>query len=68
MSILRASYALRSAARSIPRRNLAIMPTVKVAADTSAMDFPAPSHVSLGSDAAEMARQLTDFYCNPGKL
>lgn len=49
------------------RRNLAILPTVKTATDTSDMEFPAPSHVSLSSQAAELVRQISDFYSNPGK-
>lgn len=44
------------------------MPTVKVASDTSTMDFPAPSHVSLSSEAASIAQQLSDVYSNPGTL
>lgn len=50
------------------RRNLAIIPTVKTATDTSEMEFPAPSHVSLSSQAAGLARQISEFYSNPGKF
>lgn len=66
MSLTRATYALRSAGSAIQRRNLAILPTVKVASDTSKMDFPAPSHVSLSSEALNIAKQVTAFYANPG--
>lgn len=67
MSIVRATRAIRSAVSTTPTRNLAIMPTVKKASDTSTTDFPALSHVGLTSTAADLARQLTDFYSNPGK-
>ena len=66
MSLLRASSSLRRAAAAVPRRHLAIASTVRQATDTSKMDFPAPSHVSLPSQAAELASQLTNFYSDPG--
>lgn len=58
---------LQSVIRLGQHRNLAIMPTVEKASDTSEMEFPAPSHVSLSSQAAEVARAITEFYSNPGK-
>lgn len=69
MSLLRASSStLRTLRSSLHRRHLAIIPTVKTAPDTSAIDFPAPSHVSLSATAADLASQLSDFYSNPSKL
>ena len=49
------------------RRGLAIMPSVKTASDTSQREFPAPSHVGIASEAAEIARQYRSFYTDPGK-
>jgi hypothetical protein len=46
-------------------RQLAIPATVKTAPDTSGKNFPAPSHVGLAGDAADIARQISDFYKNP---
>lgn len=66
MSILRTAYALRTMSGVVAKRNLAILPTVKKATDTSEMDFPAPSHVSLTSDAAALAHELASFYSDPG--
>ncbi|CDF36486.1 unnamed protein product [Chondrus crispus] len=68
MSLLRASSSLRRAAAAVPRRHLAIASTVGQATDTSKMDFPAPSHVSLSSQAAELASQLTNFYSDPDSV
>lgn len=48
------------------QRQMAIASTVKKASDTSGKEFPAPSHVSLSSQASEMAQQLSTFYSNPG--
>lgn len=64
----RATSVLRTmmTTKHVPQRQLAIMPTVKVATDTSTMEFPAPSHVSISSEAADLAKQLSDFYSNPG--
>lgn len=62
----RAASLLRNSAAVSYRRHLAIMPTVKTATDTSSMEFPAPSHVSITSEAADIARQITEFYSNPG--
>lgn len=50
------------------RRTMAIAATVKVAPDTSALDFPAPSHVSLAGEAAKLARQIRDFYKSPDSV
>ncbi len=58
--------AVRSALSAGSRRNMAIMPTVKTATDTSADEFPAPSHVSLVAEASAIARQFREFYSNPG--
>ncbi|KAI0563918.1 hypothetical protein FGB62_32g146 [Gracilaria domingensis] len=64
MLALRSSL-VHAAALVAPRRSLAIVATVKKAPDTSTMDFPAPSHVSLASEAADLAQQLNAFYTNP---
>lgn len=58
--------ALRFALLTESRRNLAIMPTVKKATDTSAEEFPAPSHVNLAADATAIARDYREFFTNPG--
>lgn len=68
MFSLRAASVLRKVTTSMPKRNLAIMPTVKAATDTSSLDFPAPSHVSLSSEAASLARQIAAFYDNPDSI
>lgn len=44
------------------RRNMAVVASVKSAPDTSSMDFPAPSHVSVAGEASDLARQLRNFY------
>lgn len=49
---------------AVVRRELAIPATVKTATDTSEMEFPAPSHVNVASDAAAIARQFREFYSN----
>lgn len=54
-----------SASHAAPSRTLAIAATVKTAPDTSAIDFPAPSHVSLPGEAFELLRQLRAFYEAP---
>jgi hypothetical protein len=63
-----ARYALRARGTmsAVPRRNMAIAATVKTAPDTSAIDFPAPSHVSVAGDAVDIARQLRVFYESAG--
>lgn len=45
---------------------MAIAATVKKAPDTSATDFPAPSHVTLSTQLAEVAEDIAHFYSNPG--
>lgn len=45
-------------------RQMAIAATVKTAPDTSAMEFPAPSHVALSTQLAEVAEGITNFYSN----
>lgn len=52
----------RGAIQTTVRRNMAIAATVKDAPDTSSLDFPAPSHVSVAGEAADLARQLRSFY------
>ncbi|CAN8066754.1 unnamed protein product [Agarophyton chilense] len=59
------SSLVRAAALIAPNRGLTIAATVKQAPDTSAIDFPAPSHVSLASEVADLAQQLNAFYSNP---
>lgn len=49
------------------QRQMAIASTVEKAVDTSGQEFAAPSHVSLATQASEMAQQLSAFYSNPGK-
>lgn len=62
-----ARHALRTAgrARGPAPRTLAIAATVKTAPDTSGLDFPAPSHASVTGDAADIARQIKEFYASP---
>lgn len=55
----------RSVLSPLPRRNMAIAATVETAPDTSTIDFPAPSHVSVAGEAADIARQLSEFYRSP---
>jgi hypothetical protein len=57
-----AQSALRTQTQS--SRPLAISATVPSAPDTSGTNFPAPSHVSLSGDAADIARQLREFYAS----
>ena len=59
--------ALRATWAQSSRRGLAIAPSVKTATDTSDQEFAAPSHVSLASEAASLAKQFREFYSDPGK-
>ncbi|PXF49346.1 hypothetical protein BWQ96_00920 [Gracilariopsis chorda] len=68
MLALRAASLARAATSAAPIRALAITATVKDASDTSAMKFPAPSHVSIAAEAADLARQLNEFYSNPDSV
>lgn len=62
-----ARHAVRAAqgASGRSRRTMAIVATVKTAPDTSAIDFPAPSHASLTGDAVDIARQIKSYYSSP---
>jgi hypothetical protein len=65
LRVLAAAAATGPALRAGAARQLAIPATVKTAPDTSGKNFPAPSHVGLAGDAADIARQISDFYKNP---
>lgn len=64
-SLPRLAPALRAPASA---RSLAIRATVATAPDTSGQTFPAPSHVSVAAEAADVARQLRGFYSDPESI
>jgi hypothetical protein len=65
LRVLAAAATAGPALRAGAARQLAIPATVKTAPDTAGKKFPAPSHVGLAGDAADIARQIGEFYKNP---